>query len=109
MKSWLIPRTIVTTYLCAFTQLFEGILGAVSGQALSALRQQKGGVGVKWRVFIAFDGVLGQHRYQPCPVELALTDAKNPGVQIHIRQIQADSLADAKPGTIEEQQERPAG
>ncbi|MNT59772.1 hypothetical protein D3C72_1973090 [compost metagenome] len=102
MKSWLIPCAIVTTYLCAFTQLFEGILGAGSGQALSSFRQQEGSVAVERLPFAAFDGILDQHRcqicsgrHQPCPVELALTDAKDSRVQIHIRQIQTDSLADA--------------
>ena len=27
MESWLIPRAILTTYVCAFTQLFEGRAG----------------------------------------------------------------------------------
>ena len=78
MKSWLIPRAIVTTYLCAFTQLFEGILGAGPGQALSALRQQEGSVGVERRPFVAFGGILSQHRCQIWPglrVNLRISNA----------------------------------
>jgi hypothetical protein len=64
MKSWLIPRAIVTMYLCAIAQVFEGLLSTGSGQALSALRQQKGSVWIERRPFVTFGRILSQHRCQ---------------------------------------------
>src|SRR5271165_5091741 len=61
-------------------------------------------------------GVWGQDpkqviadRHQPRLVELALADAEDPGVEIDIGQGEGERFADAQPGAIKQEQDRPIG
>jgi hypothetical protein len=61
-------------------------------------------------------GVRGQYsqqviadRHQPALVELALADADDPGVEVDIAHGEGERFADAQPGAIKQEQDRPIG
>src|SRR3954447_20818528 len=49
------------------------------------------------------------NRHQAALVELALADAEDPGAEVDIDQGEVEGFADAQPGAIQQEQDRPIG